>query len=70
MKLNESVERVINDSELCQALGKNAYNTIIKKWNAKVAVERLLEMIENGMSCTDLFRDGPCSVAEIIQDRE
>jgi len=69
IRLNESVERVITCPDYCQMLGKNAYETVLTKWNAKVAAERLLELIENDMN-KDLFNEGPCSMAEIIRDRE
>jgi len=47
-------------------LGKAAYETITKEWNAEIAAERFLELSKNAVSCPDItvsFESGPCSVA-------
>ena len=69
-KLNMNIEKVVTRPELCRALGQNAYCTITNEWNAKIAVERLLELIRNDMKSPEAFVDGPCSVASIIYDRK
>ena len=51
-------------------MGRSAYCTIVQLWNSDVAAERLLKMLEELKvygSC-DLYKDGPCSRAEIIQN--
>ena len=69
-KLNENVIKIATSPELCRTLGYNAYYTIANKWNAKVAVKRLLELIDNNMELPESFVDGPCSIANIIHDRK
>lgn len=34
-------EKLVRDRELCRKLGRNAYETIVKNWNAECAAERL-----------------------------
>lgn len=52
-------------------MGKNAYQTIVTEWNAEVAAERFVKLsqaILDGDPSPNLFDDGPCSVAEIINE--
>lgn len=52
-------------------LGLSAYKTITEEWNAQVATNRLLDLINHikkGEKSPDLFKSGPCSIAEIIKD--
>ncbi len=69
-QLNMNIEKVVTSPELCRTLGKNAYRTITNEWNAKVAVNRLLELVRNDMVLPEAFVDGPCSIASIIYDRK
>lgn len=59
------VKKLVADRELREKLGEAAYRTMIDEWNADVAAERLLTLIDalktNG-KC-DAFQDGPCGVA-------
>lgn len=51
-------------------LGRNAYSTIVEKWNAQTAAERFLRLdkeIRDHGYC-DLFEDGPCSRARILKN--
>ena len=64
--ISQKVKELLDNQETVAFLGKNAYNTIINKWSARVAAERLIEL------CTKLldgekefFDDGPCSKAKI-----
>ena len=51
-------------------LGENAYHTITDLWNADIAAERFVKLVEKINECgqCDLFRDGPCSRADILED--
>ena len=51
-------------------LGENAYHTITDLWNADIAAERFLKLVEKINECgqCDLFSDGPCSRADILED--
>ncbi len=52
-------------------LGRIAYSTIVKKWNAENAANRLFRLFEEvvrGNKNFDVFEDGPCSKAEVIKE--
>jgi len=68
--LYNKVRSLFVDSPLRIKLGINAYNTINSLWNAEVAAERLIVLIEElirNKRC-DKFSSGPCSIAEIIKN--
>lgn len=53
-----------------ESIGREAYKTIIEKWNAEIASNRLMTLIDdiqNNGEC-NRFNEGPCSKAEIIKD--
>ncbi len=61
-ELYEKVKSILIDKELKKALGTNAYETMNSTWNAEVAAERLItliEKIENGEDTP--YLEGPCS---------
>lgn len=67
-RLFACVEQLINDPDQRKKMGKQAYLTLRNMWNAEVAAERLLklvEQIEKHGSC-ELFESGPCSRAECL----
>lgn len=64
--LNASVKKLVEDRDFCQTLGRNAYTTIQKTWNARVAAERLLILIDSLKKGGTPFKEGPCSPAEIV----
>lgn len=51
-------------------LGRNAYSTIVEKWNAQTAAERFLRLDEEirDHGYCNLFEDGPCSRARILKN--
>lgn len=62
---------LVNDKKTQYELGRNAYITISKTWNAKIAVKNLLSLIksiENNVECQII--DGPCSKAIPISNRK
>lgn len=68
-ELSQKIENLLKDSVYCSKLGKNAYETISKLWNAEVAADRLLELIDairNGKNVS--FISGPCSVAKPLKN--
>ena len=70
--LADLVGRLLEDKKLRETIGRNAYRTIADLWNARVAAERLLKMCETvaaGKEPEMLWTQGPCSKAEIIQER-
>lgn len=69
--LYEKIKFLLDNPEIQQKLGKNAYKTIITEWNAEVAAERFLNLTQhilNGEHYPDLYKNGPCSKAEIIKE--
>ena len=61
-ELFEIVENLLRDNEKRQNIAKNAYQTMRKLWNPKVAASRLIALFENlrrNGKC-DLFESGPC----------
>jgi glycosyltransferase involved in cell wall biosynthesis len=54
-----------------ERFGFEAYKTIVEKWNAKYAAERLLELIRDlkQQGYSSKFTDGPCCKSKILKDR-
>ena len=70
-QLFEKVKMLLDDENKQDELGFEAYKTITELWNAEVAVERLLclsENIINGDRYPDLYKTGPCSKADVLED--
>jgi glycosyltransferase involved in cell wall biosynthesis len=62
------VEKLINDEHLRDKLGRNAYLTLNKVWNAEVATQNFLDLCRsllNGGENT--VKEGPCSKAAPIK---
>lgn len=69
LEFYEKVKRLIDDKNLRQEFGKNAYKTIIENWNAETAAEnfeKLYKAISTGLNPEIEY--GPGSRAEIIDD--
>lgn len=63
-RIYEQVKRLLDDNELRKKLGVKAYETITAEWNAEVAADRLIKLIESGeYKSNGMFKDGPCSMA-------
>lgn len=63
---------LLQDSELRERLCRNAYDTIQRLWNPRLAVERIVKLSEcilKGEDYPHLFDDGPCSIAPMIKDK-
>lgn len=55
-----------------KTLGEAAYHTIVEEWNAEIAAERFLKLIESVLSgdkYPDLYESGPCSRAEVLREK-
>ncbi len=69
--LTEKLVLLLNNPGLRAQMSVNAYHTVTELWNAEVAAERLLkvvEMIQKGKPANELFAEGPCSSAGILSD--
>lgn len=69
--LQAKVQRLLEDAEYRQKLGKEAYKTIAQEWNADHAAKYLLLLAQKLIkkeNTENLFVDEPCSKAEIIQN--
>lgn len=61
--------QLIQNKELREMIGKNAYNKIYTLWNPKYSSKRMVRLIEelwNNGDCT-LYQEGPCSKAEVVK---
>lgn len=67
-ELYERVKELILSKDLREKMGINAYSTITNTWNARVACERLIRLIENIENETFAYDDGPCSPAKILKN--
>lgn len=60
--LYNKVKFLLDNREQRENLGVNAYKTLTDTWNADVAAERLIKLIETIKEGKDTpFKDGPCS---------
>ena len=69
--LFDNIRYLLENPDEQDRMGKAAYKTIIEEWNEKVAAERLVQLSEqllSGNMNPDLYCDGPCSKAEIIEN--
>lgn len=70
--LVELIKPLLDSKEYCEQIGREAYETIAKLWNARVAAERLLCLCQDiaaGREPQIPWEQGPCSRAEIIKER-
>lgn len=61
---------LLHDNER-KSFSKEAYYTILNHWNATIAVERLVKIIQkiqNNQNSISLYQDGPCSKAPILKN--
>ncbi|MBQ9082433.1 MAG: glycosyltransferase, partial [Clostridia bacterium] len=68
--LYRKVKFLLDHPETQQMLGRNAYDTIVRLWNAETAAERLLRLTEElrKHGRCDLYTDGPCSRAPFLKN--
>ena len=69
-KAYQKVKVLIENNELRSKVSINAYETMKDIWNPKIAAERLLQLVNGIMrhSNTELYDEGPCSLAPIIKN--
>lgn len=69
-KAYQKVKMLIENNELRSKVSINAYETMKDIWNPKIAAERLLQLVNSimGHSNTELYNEGPCSLAPIIKN--
>lgn len=68
--LYNQVKYLLDSPQEQVRLGENAYHTIVDLWNAEVAAERFMNLVEEikKHGYCDLYKDGPCSKARIIKN--
>lgn len=69
--LYKKIKYLIDNPQQRVTIGASAYETLSKNWNAKVAVERFLELvnvIQSGKKYPDLFKNDVCSRADRLKD--
>ena len=65
------VKSLLDSPEMAAKFGRNAYHTLADTWNANVAAKRLItiaDRILSGEQSPVLYEDGPCSMAEILEN--
>ena len=64
------VVTLIEQPELREQMGKEAYRTLAELWNADVAAERFLALAQTLLDSKspNLFEEGPCSRARILKN--
>lgn len=66
-ELMEKLKALVNDRELRESFGSEAYKTITELWTAEVAAERFIELckaIERDEDYRSLYVSGPCSAVK------
>ncbi len=71
-QLNKLVIELIENRKYREFLGRNAYDTLIKVWNAEEAAKRFVKLAEK-LLCGDndifnIYENGPCSPAQILKN--
>ena len=68
--LFDNIRWLLDNPDERRRLGESAYITMVTEWNAEEASKRLVQLINELFDTgkTDLFTDGPCSRAEILND--
>ena len=64
--LTKNVSEIIDNDSYLKEMGKNAYQTIEKLWNARTAAQRLLEFC--GHKNVNAYGEGPCSKAIPVRE--
>ena len=70
--LFEKVKYLLDYPKEACRIGKNAYETVVNEWNAKVASERfvqLVDCIQRGEKFPVLYKNGPISKTDIVKNR-
>lgn len=67
----DCVELLAEDGQLRKRLGRQAYDTIIKLWNARQGADCFLRFCEQAIAGSPVFeQEGPCSQAKVISVRK
>lgn len=63
---------LLDHGDICREYGRRARETIVQLWNGQVAAERFLTLVQAlraGETNPALYETGPCSPAEILEDK-
>lgn len=70
-ELVQKVSILLDNRELGEKMGGNAYNTITKEWNACIAAQRFIKLCEkilHGENHFTLPKSGPCSKSYVLKN--
>lgn len=68
--LYENVKHLLDNEDLCNQMGSNAYKTLQSTWNEKEAATRLIKLCQNLLDGNEYyFEKGPCSKADIVKQK-
>lgn len=64
-------ERLVQDRQLCGRLGRQAYETVTRLWNAENAAESLIRIMQDILQGREIspMAEGPCSKAPLLKER-
>ncbi|MDB8545639.1 glycosyltransferase [Turicibacter sanguinis] len=67
--LYQNIKYLLDNRDIIEKLGMQAYETIINMWNAEIAAKRFINLVQD-ISNKEKIRyiDGPCSVATDIKN--
>lgn len=68
-ELTEKVLSLANNKTKREQLGEKAFYTMKYEWNAEIAVQRLMQLIESDFDFM-LYKNGPCSLAQIVKPKQ
>ena len=68
--LYKKVKFLLDNSEKRKEISKKAYETIALNWNAEIAAQRLIKLIEDiqKKNTSETYKEGPCSKAKRLKD--
>lgn len=71
LDLENKVKKLLENDEYRQKIGVNAYHTMVDLWNAEIAASRFIELAKallQEKTVNNLYKNGPCSNAEILSN--
>lgn len=71
IQLFEKLKLLVDNINLREQLGRNAYITLNELWNARIATHRLYNLMTNWINDTntETYDSGPCSIAPIVDHK-
>lgn len=69
-QLTSYVKKLLNNRQLCEEMGKEAYKTLYNTWHPNIAARNLITLSECIMAGEEItIKNGPCSKADRIPNK-